>query len=77
MMQAFLFPLNMNDSFVEYNSLGCHLGYVRACRTSVQIILLFKVCWGKLGDILIGLPLLVTYFLTSFDILSMLCSYMV
>jgi hypothetical protein len=48
------------ESFAGYSSLGWHLCSLRACMTSVQVLLALIVSGEKLGIILIGLHLYVT-----------------
>ena len=59
-MEYFVSPAMVIESFSGYRSLGWHLCSLRVCITSVQDLLAFKVSGEKCGVILIGLPLYVT-----------------
>ena len=60
-------------SFVGYSSLSWHLWFLRACKIPVQARLAFRVSVEKLGVILTGLPLYVTwpFSLVAFNIPSL------
>ena len=72
-------PSMVIESFAGYSSLGWHLCSLRVCITSVQDLLVFIVSVEKSGEILIGLPLYVTWpsSLTAFNILSLFSAFVV
>ena len=53
-------PFMVIESFAEHSSLGCYLGDLRICITSIHDLLAFIISGEKSGVILIGLPLYVT-----------------
>ena len=66
------------ESFAGYSNVGWHLWFFRDCKTFVQVLLVFIVSVEKLGKILIGLPLYVTWLFTAaFTILSLFCRFSV
>jgi hypothetical protein len=72
-MEYFVFPSMVIESFAGSSSLGWHLCFLRVCITTVQDLLAFIISGEKSGVILIGLPLYVTRtsFLNAFNILSL------
>ena len=59
-MEYFVFPSMVIESFAGYSSLGWHLCSLRVCMTSAQDLLAFIVSGEKSGVILIVVPLYVT-----------------
>jgi hypothetical protein len=67
------------ESFAGITSLSWHLWSLRACMTSVQGLLAFRVSVEKSDVILIGMPLYVTWLFpfTAFNIISLFCTFSV
>ena len=70
-------PSIVIESFARYSIQGWHPCSLSVCRTSIQDFLAFKVSIEKLGVILIGLPLYVTwpFSFAALNIFSLFCRF--
>jgi hypothetical protein len=66
------------ESFAECSSVGWHLSSLRVCRTSVQVLLAFRISIEKSDGTLISLPVYVTwpFLVAAFNIFSLFICYL-